>query len=261
MTNQHRVAANVAALCLMIAAAPAHAVWGSGCTFSAQRQASVDTAGAKRVEILARAGDLDVRPVTGTVLTGEGKACVSRQEYLAQTQLHVKREGDVVRVWAEAPDSFAGIGIFYASLDLTVNVPADLPVSITDSSGDVTVSGLRVTRIDDSSGDIVATGLRADVEISDSSGDVRLENTAGRVLLRDSSGDIVVRGAHGVEIASDSSGDIVIDRVAGDVKIDNDSSGDITVRDVGRNLTLLADASGDVHVSGVKGTVSLPKKD
>lgn len=260
MGSSIRPAARAAALLLMAAATPAHAWWDdAGCKYSADRQVSIDTTGVERVEIMARAGDLDVRPANGAILAGQGKACVSREEYLAKTQLRVKREGNVVRLWVEAPESFSGIGLFYASLDLTVTVPAGLPVSITDTSGDVKVDGLSVTRIVDSSGDVIATNLRADVQISDSSGDVRVEQAAGRVELNDSSGDIVVRGAREVAITGDSSGDIVIERVAGDVKIDNDSSGDITVRDVGHDVTLLADSSGDVHVSGVKGTVQLPK--
>ncbi|HEX7375315.1 MAG TPA: DUF4097 family beta strand repeat-containing protein [Steroidobacteraceae bacterium] len=260
MSTRMRSATRAAALLLMATATPAHAWWDdAGCKYSADRQVSIDTTGVERVEIMARAGDLDVRPASGTVLAGRGKACVSREEYLAKTQLRVQRDGNVVRLWVEAPETFSGIGLFYAALDLTVTVPAALPVSITDTSGDVKVDGLRVTRITDSSGDLLATNLRSDVQISDSSGDVRVEQAAGRVELNDSSGDIIVRGAREVVITGDSSGDIVIERVAGDVKIDNDSSGDITVRDVGRNVTLLADSSGDVHVSGVKGAVQLPK--
>jgi len=259
MTNLHRAVSRVTALLLMVAAGPAHAWWGDlDCKYTAERSASIDTTGVERVEILARAGDLDVRPATGSTLTGQGKACASKQEYLDQTQLHVQRDGTLLRVWVEAPDSFTGIGVFYATLDLTVNVPAHLPVSITDTSGDLRVDGLSVTRIVDSSGDILATHLRSDVEINDSSGDVRVEDVAGRVRLTDSSGDLVVRGAHDVEVVSDSSGDIVIERVAGSVRIDQDSSGDITVRDVGHDMTLLADSTGDVRVSGVQGTVKLP---
>lgn len=259
MTNLHVAATRATALLLMATAGPAHAWWGGlDCKYTAERSASIDTSGVERVEIVARAGDLDVRPATGSTLSGTGRACASKQEYLDQTQLRVQRDGTLLRVWVETPDSFTGIGLFYATLDLTVNVPVRLPVSITDTSGDMRVDGLSVTRIVDSSGDILATHLRSDVEINDSSGDVRVEDAAGGVRLTDSSGDLVVRGAHDVEVVSDSSGDIVIERVAGSVRIDQDSSGDITVRDVGHDMTLLADSTGDVRVSGVKGTVKLP---
>ena len=248
------------ALLLLSFADTARATWSEGdCKFRADRVARVDTTGAERVEISARAGDLDVRPGAGTTLVGEGRACVSREEYLAATQVHAQLEGKVVRVWVDVPEALSGFGRSYATLDLTVSVPAGLPVAITDTSGDLRVDGLPVTSIGDSSGDIVATRLRADVAINDSSGDVRVEEAAGRVTVSDSSGDIVIRGARDVHVASDSSGDIDIERVSGDVLIDHDSSGDISIRDVGHDLTVAADGSGDVHVADVRGTVSVPK--
>lgn len=228
------------------------------CRYAADRKASIDTAGAARIEILARAGDLVVRPASGPVLTAGGRACASSQAYLDQTQLHVRRQGDVVRVQVQVPEEMKGIGLMYASLDLTVSVPGDLPVEVTDSSGDVTLESVRVTKVLDSSGDIAAHGLKADVEIEDSSGDIRIEDTAGAVRVSDSSGDVVIRGASRVHIPMDSSGDIVIDRISADVRIDRDSSGDIRIAEVGGNVEVLADGSGEVRVTGVKGTVRLP---
>jgi hypothetical protein len=228
------------------------------CRYGVDRKAIVDTAGATRVEIMARAGDLTVRPDSGPTLVAEGRACASNQDFLDQTQLHVRRQGDVVQVQVQVPDEMKGIGLLYATLDLTVSVPVGLPVEVTDSSGDMTLESVRVVKIQDSSGDISARGLKGDVEIEDSSGDIRIEDTAGVVRVNDSSGDIVIRGASGVNVPLDSSGDIDVERVSGDVRIDRDSSGDIRVAAVGGNLEVLADGSGEVRVTGVKGTVKLP---
>lgn len=246
------------ALVLYFLSAPAGA-WDLNCRHAADRAAHIDTAGADRIEIAARAGDLEVRAGTDTALVAKGRACASSEEYLAQTQVQVVREGRTIRVVVQVPDKMAGIGLQYASLDLTVDVPAGLPVEVTDSSGDTTLSGVRVTRITDSSGDISVRGGSADLELNDSSGDIRIEDAAGTVTITDSSGDIVIRHASSVSIRNDSSGDIDVAQVTGDVRIDNDSSGDIRIADVGRNVTVLADTSGTVEVSDVKGTVSLPQ--
>ena len=232
--------------------------WDMDCKFTAERRGSIDTSGAERVEILARAGDLAVRPATGSTVSAEGRACASSQAFLDQTQLHVRRTGNVIQVYVQVPDEMKGIGIFYASLDLQVQVPAGLPVQVTDSSGDMTLDGVRVVRVQDSSGDILARRTAADLEIEDSSGDIRVEDAAGAVRVSDSSGDIVIRGARSVTIPRDSSGDIVIERVAGNVSIEQDSSGDISVSGVGGNVELLADGSGQVRVTNVKGTVRVP---
>ena len=244
-------------LALALLAFPAGA-WSLGCNFSAERKATLDTSGVTRVEVLARAGDLTLRPSVGTTVTATGKACASHEKYLEQSQVHVSRQGGVIQVTVELPEEMTGIGIFYATLDLTVDVPADLPTVVTDSSGDVTIDKVRLTRLIDSSGDIVVRNLPADVEINDSSGDIRVENAAGLVKISDSSGDIVVHGAHDVVIPSDSSGDIDIERIAGSVRIENDSSGDVSISQVEGNVEFIADSSGGVHVSGVKGTVKLP---
>jgi hypothetical protein len=249
-----RIAALLALLVLPLTAL----AWDVDCKFSADRKGSLDTTGAERVEIMARAGDLEVRPASGATLAAVGRACASSQEFLDQTQLHVRRQGNVVQVHVQVPGEMKGLGMLYASLDLGVAVPAGLPVELTDSSGDVTLERVRVTRVLDSSGDLLARGLTGDVEIQDSSGDIRVEDAAGTVRIDDSSGDIVIRGARAVHVPMDSSGDIEIERVAGDVRIDRDSSGDIAVSDVGGNVEVLADGSGQVRVAGVKGTVRLP---
>jgi hypothetical protein len=228
------------------------------CRHAADRRASIDTAGAERIEIMARAGDLVVRPASDRVLTAGGRACASSQAYLDQTQLHVRRQGDVVQVHVQVPDEMKGIGLLYASLDLTVSVPDELPVEVTDSSGDMTLESIRVTKVLDSSGDITARALKGDVVIEDSSGDIRIEDANGVVRVTDSSGDVVIRGAGGVHVPLDSSGDIDVERVPGDVRIDRDSSGDIRISGVGGNVEVLADGSGEVRVSDVKGTVRVP---
>ncbi len=251
--------ARLALLVLSMVAAPALA--GEDCKFAAERSAALDTTGAKSIEIVARAGELELRPSSTKTIAAEGRACASSEEYLAQVNVRAQRKGDVVRVYVEVPEQMSGLGVFYAWLDLTVDLPTGLPVTVTDSSGDMSIDAVQVVRITDSSGDIVARKLPADVEIGDSSGEIRVENAAGRVTITDSSGDIVVRGAREVLIPTDSSGSIRIEQVSGNVRIENDSSGDVSIADVGGSFELLADSSGDVDVSEVKGAVSLPQPD
>jgi hypothetical protein len=255
MTIRHGSCLVIASLLALPGAAGA---WGSDCKFTADRTASLDTRGVERVAIFARAGELTVKPATGAMLSATGRACASNEEYLEQTQIKLRRDGNVLQVQVQVPEDMQGIGIFYASLDLTVAVPAMLPVEITDSSGDMTLDGVRVTRVLDSSGDILANGMTGDVEIEDSSGDISVRDHAGALRIADSSGDIVVRGAREVLIPRDSSGDIHIEQVSGSVRIEQDSSGDISIVNVERDVEVLADSSGQVKVAGVQGTVKIP---
>jgi hypothetical protein len=244
-------------LAAVLLSAPALA-WDD-CDFTAEREASIDTTGATRIEIAARAGDLAVRPSSTRVLAAKGRACASSEEVLSQINVRASRNGDLVRVYVEVPDPSDFDG--NAWLDLGVAVPAGIPVTLTDSSGDMTIDDVQVAKLTDSSGDIIARNLPVDIEIHDSSGDIRIEKAAGRVQLTDSSGDIVIEGAREVVIPSDSSGSIRITHVTGDVRIDNDSSGDVSVADIDGAFELVADSSGDVNVANVKGSVKLPPED
>lgn len=219
-------------IAFLLASPGTAAAWGSDCKFTADRTASLDTRGVERVEIFARAGELTLKPATSTMLSASGRACASNEKYLEQTQVKLRREGNVLQVQVQVPEDMQGIGIFYASLDLNVALPATLPVEITDSSGDMTLEGVRVTRVLDSSGDILARGLAGDVEIEDSSGDISVLDQAGALRIADSSGDIVVRGAREVLIPRDSSGDIRIEQISGSVRIEQDSSGQVRVSSV-----------------------------
>jgi hypothetical protein len=219
-------------IAFLLASPGTAAAWGSDCKFTADRAASLDTRGVERVEIFARAGELTLKPATSTMLSASGRACASNEKYLEQTQVKLRREGNVLQVQVQVPEDMQGIGIFYASLDLNVALPATLPVEITDSSGDMTLEGVRVTRVLDSSGDILARGLAGDVEIEDSSGDISVLDQAGALRISDSSGDIVVRGAREVLIPRDSSGDIRIEQISGSVRIEQDSSGQVRVSSV-----------------------------
>jgi DUF4097 and DUF4098 domain-containing protein YvlB len=243
---------------LALLASPLSALAWDDCEHAAERSGSVDTAGAQRVEIFARSGDLTVKPASATTLSANGRACASRQSFLDETQLHVRRRGEVIEVVVQVPEGMSGIGVFYAYLDLTVQVPAGLPVVVTDSSGDVLIDGVRVVTITDSSGDVVARRLPGGVTIEDSSGDLRVEDVKGAVRVSDSSGDIVIQRVQDVRVVRDSSGGIDIADVTGSVTIDQDSSGDVVVAGVGGNFALLADGSGDVRVTGVKGEVRVP---
>jgi hypothetical protein len=242
----------------LLLAAESAAAWGLDCKFTAERRGTLDLTGIERVEISARAGDLEVRPGSGTDLQAGGRACASSQALLDESQVLVRRNAGVAEVVVQLPEEMKGIGIFYAALDLQVTVPADLPIRIVDSSGDIDLRDVNVTQLTDSSGDIVARGLKGDVEINDSSGDVRLNDTRGMVTITDSSGDIVIDGARDVVVPVDSSGDIDIQRVSGSVRIERDSSGDVSISDVGRDVEVLADSSGEVRVARVQGSVRVP---
>lgn len=251
------------------------------CKVTAERSAQLAVAGAKRIEITARAGDLRIDGARdATHVKASGKACASEQKLLDLIQLELRLDGEVLHVDVRMPDIDAldVVGSAYATLDLAISLPDLLPLVILDSSGDTEISGVASTNMTDSSGDLRIRAVTGDVVVRDSSGDLWVEQVSGNLSLLDSSGEIDVadvrsdvlvevdssgsieleRVGRNVRIQQDSSGDIEIADVQGSVQIDSDGSGSVDVRGVGGAFTLGSKGSGDVRVAEVKGSVVVP---
>jgi len=229
--------------------------WDSDCSLTAERNASLDAAGASRVEIEAGAGSLTVRGVAGAgALTAEGTACAASERVLEDIRLTAERRGDVLFLGTEFPNGIRGP----ARLDLEVELPADLPVFIDDGSGSLRVEGVAELEVDDGSGSIEIADVAGKVRVEDGSGEMTIERVGGEIRIRDGSGPISVLAAGGdVVVEDDGSGDIEIRGVDGSVIVEEDGSGSIAVRDVRGDFELRRDGSGGVDVD-VDGSVRLP---
>jgi hypothetical protein len=261
---------------VVVAGLAASASFGNDCKFTADRSAGLDLAGIERVVILAGAGDLEVRG-SGTAkrIEARGKACASSQEFLDRANLTVRRDGTVATIETQIPEAKSRD---HAWIDVEIALPANLPVEVTDSSGDGELRDLRALKIQDSSGDLRIESIADSVDVRDSSGEividkagsVKLQDSSGNINVRevardvdvssDSSGDIEIRGVMGrVNIVQDSSGDIRVWDVKGSVGVETDSSGDIRVADIGGDFTVRDDGSGEVNYENVTGRVSVPQ--
>ncbi len=245
-------------LLLTLTAAPM--ALADDCDYEAQRQASVDMAGATLIHIKAAAGNLVVKGTPGLArVEVRGEACTSDEDLLDGIQIVTKRSGDTVRILAEVPESKWRLGSTTVRLDLTIEVPADVPLEIDDSSGAVELRNVGPTELEDGSGEIVAEGVAGDLRVEDGSGSIRIEDVAGNVEIEDGSGEIDVRGVRGsVVIREDGSGAIDIRDVDHDVMIREDGSGGIEVREIGGDFTVDRDGSGGIDYRNVAGRVDIP---
>ncbi|HEU4778590.1 MAG TPA: DUF4097 family beta strand repeat-containing protein [Steroidobacteraceae bacterium] len=251
-----------ASLLLLLALMPvAASAWGDGCKFRADRAAGVDAKGVEKVVIRSGAGDMKVVGIGNAVrIEARGPACAAKQELLDATQIHVRREGNVVYVETALPQNEGGWSWGnneYAYIDIGIALPSTIPVEALDSSGDAAFEGLHALTLQDSSGDLNLERIAGLVDVSDSSGDIDIEQV-GSVRLRDSSGDIDVDDVKGdVDIVLDSSGDIEVANVDGSVKVQQDSSGSIRIEDVKGSVSVDSDSSGDIYAGRVDGNFTV----
>lgn len=239
--------------------APALQAWD--CKYSKDIDLDLNLSGSENLAIEARAGDLEVIGVAGNDAVIRGKVCVSKEEWLDEASVSTGR-GKNAHITVNLPETsgWSLTGSKYAYMDLVVEVPEGLPVSVKDSSGDAELSGLAALKISDSSGDIEISDIEGSVMIKDSSGDIELEDIGGDVTIaNDSSGDIEGERISGaVLVKNDSSGGIYFEDVGEDFTVEKDSSGDIRADGVGGDFTVLRDGSGDIRSSNVDGKVTTP---
>ncbi|HET6898253.1 MAG TPA: hypothetical protein VFK70_07890 [Vicinamibacteria bacterium] len=227
------------AVVLLASAGTAGAGW-SECSHRSPREATVQAGGAKRIRVIARAGDLKIRGQAGaSAVTVHGTACASRESGLDEIKLIAERRGDEIYVEADMSDEWFGGA---RGLDLDLEVPSSLPLEVEDGSGSAEIR------------DVAA------LKIEDGSGGLRIENVAGEVRVTDGSGDIVIEHAGSVVIASDGSGSLRVSGVKGSVVVQDDGSGSIDVSDVGGDFAVENDGSGGITHDGVRGAVRIPRR-
>lgn len=231
------------------------------CRYTAAQRAVTPASGISRVVIDADSGFLKVDGTSGvTQIVAAGTACTSDEDFLPRMTLTLRKSGSDLHITSDIPDRNVMFGFFTARLDLTIAIPAGLPVVIDDGSGWIKVSNVGTTTIDDDSGAIEAKNIRGHLTIHDDSGAILVDGVSGNVSIEDDSGEIVVRNVAGNVEIEDDSGAIMVARVEGALRIREDDSGAIVVRNVRHDVTVDDDSSGSIDVADIGGNFSVGHK-
>lgn len=235
------------------------------CKFESPRNFQLNLAGVKSVQISVHSQDLHVignGSSKGLSLTG--RACASDKSALEQLQVTQQRDGDQLRIdiAAKQRSSFRLFGSSYANLDVTVNLPASIPLNVSVGSGAADVRGVQELQSIVGSGDLHVRQVAGKFSTSVGSGDVDATDVGSLDAGSVGSGDLKVSGVKGdAKVGSIGSGDVTLRQIGGTVSAGTLGSGDLTVNDVSGDLTLGAKGSGEVNHSGVKGKVNVPHDD
>ncbi len=243
--------------------APFAAFAATPCKYEAPRNLQLDLAGVRAVQIEVHSQDLHLTgsdSARGLTLTG--RACASEKAALDDLQVTQRREGDQLLLDIGGSNNHFSLSLFgnsYANLEVTVQLPANLPVTLSVGSGDADVSGVRQLQSNVGSGDLHVRQLSGKFSTSVGSGDVGATDIGSLELGSVGSGDFKATGIKGdARIGSIGSGDVELREVGGSVRADTLGSGDLTVNNVAGDLSLGAKGSGDINHSGVKGRTSVP---
>ena len=253
------------------------------CKFTAERSLNIDPAGLHALVLSLESSDARVRGTPGlTKIEVRGKACASREDWLADLTVEQRREGDhvVVTTSQHRENTIGPFHSSYAYIDLDVRIPETMPLQIQSNSGDADVADIAALDFSTHSGDLLADHVSGAITAELGSGDIKADDVGSLELRRSGSGDVRARKVHGdvrignvgsgdlsfadvsrgVHVNSVGSGDVGVHGAGGDVVIDSIGSGDVTASNVGGDFVVKAAGSGDIHHRDVKGKVSLPPR-
>lgn len=243
----------------IVATSPAFA-WGNDCEYSRDVERELSLSESLQLNVVAGAGGLEVKGVSRDSVFVEAKLCAKTESQLSDMDITSILKGDVMHIETQlAKGRLWGTGSEGSYINLTVYVPKNAKLDVTDSSGEARIEGVESLIMVDSSGELTIKDISGEVRVNDSSGSLTIKQVGGNVWVTDSSGAIKARDITGdFTVEVDSSGGIEVARVDGSVLIRTDSSGGIEVNDIGGNFTVGNDSSGGIHHNNVAGEISLP---
>ncbi|GLQ95877.1 DUF4097 family beta strand repeat-containing protein [Dyella mobilis] len=235
------------------------------CRYSAPRNLHDDLSGVRGVQIELHSHDMHLMGSGNSrSLEVTGRACASSESKLSNLQVTSHREGDqlIIDVGGNNNIDVSFFGVSYENLDLQIQLPSSMPVTVNTGSGDAYVSGLSQVNAQTGSGDLHINDISGAVTVTAGSGDVEVANIGSLRAGSVGSGDLKATTVRSdVHIGSVGSGDVELDQVSGSVDVGTLGSGDLTVRNVRGNLTVGAKGSGDVTHSNIGGSVNVPHDD
>jgi hypothetical protein len=233
------------------------------CKLSADRDLTLNLAGAKTVVFDIGPHTLDLKGAATGASMVRGKACASDAARLAELVVTQTREGDKLIVRAERngllrKGSWSGDN--YGDLTLNATVPNALAVQVKLGSGEARIENVASLAGDVGSGELYARDVRGTFYADVGSGDIVADGVGGLQVVSVGSGDLSVKNVGAsARIGEIGSGDLKIVGAKGDVRIDSIGSGDAAVSDVGGDLVVGRVGSGDLDAARVHGGLTVER--
>ncbi len=224
------------------------------------RHFELSAAGINRLVVNCGAGALDVTGVHGLdkiqVVAEVEVEGIQEEEFAKFIESNVRLDLKKWQSRAVLNSDISAPPSCEARINLSIAVPRNVAVKITDGSGPIRVGRHNgdVT-IDDDSGKIQIDEITGSVTVNDGSGEIVIEGVVGNIMVRDGSGSIAIDQVTGDVYVTDGSGDISILHIDGNVTV-SDDSGDIDISDVSGNVDIREAVSGEITIERVRGKIT-----
>lgn len=253
---------SVLVVAALLASIPVAEVRGQ--EYTAQRNATLSTRGARRIDVIAKAGLLRIEGREGTSeVRVRGTARASSRSLLNEIRLVAEARDGGVYIEADIPDRDRGWNDDddRQALDLVIEVPSTIPLEVEDGSGDLDIRNVGPLDLTDGSGEAIIEGVSGRLRVKDGSGELRITDVRGDLEVEDGSGEIEIRKVRGeVDVRNDGSGELRIDEVGRSVHVGSKGSGAVGVSHVGGDLVIDRMSSRSVDYSDIRGRVDVPDR-
>ena len=232
-----------------------------GNDYSVERKAQASSSGARHIRVENGSGRLIITGKQGvSAVSATAMVRGSSQSAVDAVKLVTERNGDEIIVKTDRPDD-RWSWHNNVSVDLTVEVPSNLQLDVSDGSGGAQIDNVGPLTVDAGSGGVRISNVNGGADISSGSGGARLSNVHGDVTVSSGSGGITISGVTGsVNVRDAGSGGIHVSQITGSLHLGSIGSGSLNADNIGGDLTLDSKGSGSVSYTNVKGHVSVPKR-
>ena len=235
-------------------------------SYGGSRNLSLSSEGISQMVIDCGAGFLELKGVEGLneirvkaeIIAGKRKGEKLREYIEKNVELSLEKEENRAVLISKIDHSsfsfFRGNSEYI--INLTIEVPSQLNLSIKDGSGSIDIANVNGrVKIHDGSGDLYMDNVYGDVEVEDGSGSIDVRRLTGNLAISDGSGGMEVKKINGDLNIIDGSGFIRTSDIDGSLEI-RDGSGSIYIDGVSNDVDILESGSGGVQFKNIKGRIS-----
>jgi hypothetical protein len=213
--------------------------------------------GGGRVTIDHRFGDLNVRTQSGNTVSVRATIRSSDPDIGKEIRIVATEEAGGVSVKTIFPEVHIRHGHISYSVDMTVTIPANSPLTAKNQFGETDVRGLRASSIiDNRQGSITFADARGTSHsISNAFGGIDVDDVESDLTVNNNNGSITVNNVRGRLAITNRFGSVTVDDAKRDVTIGN-ANGSVTALDIGGTLKV-TNAFGNVKAASVNGTADI----
>ena len=203
------------------------------------------------IEIVNKYGDVHIEETSGEASwSWDGKCWATKQsdadDFVADLELEVEQNGDKQVFRVKVPSRSRKLrGI---QSDLTIQIPAQLAITVNNKHGDLTTHGIAGKVIlNNKHGDVEVTSLSGQTSIDVKHGTVIATGLEGTTKINNEHGEVKVDGATGNLTVNVEHADAIIKNASGEVKTDSEH-GDIEIQTSGSIVNCRSE-HGDVEIT------------